>query len=98
MPSKERIARELQKKDYLIGKTMRWRRFTRLDPEEREPCVFCWEAIRASDPDRNEGFLESESGDWVCFSCLEAFIAAFEWEVEWPEEPLTYDEAGIPIF
>ena len=97
MPSAKRIALELQNKDYLVGKALRWERF---HPSSRDHvlCVFCWEPICSSDPSRNEGFVEPESANWICFPCLEAFLDAFKWKIEWPDEPLTLDASGDPIF
>lgn len=97
MPSAKRIARELRDKDYLIGKTVYWKRLAPSERKEHELCVFCWEPLSAAHPFRNEGFQEEESKDWICFPCLESFIAAFDWQVIWPVMPLTLDASGVPI-
>ena len=97
MPSAKRIALELKHKDYLIGKTLQWKRIAP-DSKKRELCVFCWEPLRASDSSRNEGFVQPEYDDWVCFPCLNAFLDVFNWQIEWPEEPLQLDDAGFPTF
>lgn len=97
MPSAKRIARELHDKDYLVGKTLKWKPFSS-SSTDRELCVFCWEPFHPVNPPRNEGFFEPESGDWICFPCLEAFISTFDWKIEWPIDPLKTDINGFPIF
>ena len=98
MPSARRIERELQDKDYLVGKTVRWKRIHRYGDGDGVLCVFCWKELRSSLEERNEGFQEEESGDWICFPCMEAFLDAFDWQIKWPIEPQETGPGGVPIF
>ena len=98
MPSERRIEQELQNKDYLVGKIVRWKRILSYGDGDGELCVFCWKVLRASLEGRNEGFHEEESGDWICFPCLEAFLNAFDWQIKWPIESQEIGPNGVPIF
>lgn len=98
MPSAKRIEEELYNKDYLVGKTIRWKRIPPHGDGDGELCIFCWKELRASDENRNEGFQEEECGEWICFPCMEEFLDAFGWQPKWPIEPLELDPNGIPIF
>ncbi|MCH5184106.1 MAG: hypothetical protein J1E00_08020 [Oscillospiraceae bacterium] len=98
MPSEERIEQELENKDYLIRKTVRWKRIHPHGEGDGELCVFCWKDLRASLEGRDEGFHEEESGDWICFPCLEAFLDAFDWKIIWPIGMYQTGPDEIPVF
>ena len=87
MPSARRIQQELAYKDYMVGKTVRWKRIFPNDEGDGELCVFCWKDLGASIEGREEGFREEESGEWICFPCLEAFLDTFDWQIIWPIDP-----------
>ena len=98
MPSAERIETELQNKEYLIGKTLRWKRILPRSDGDGELCVFCWKQFSAAREGRNEGFLEEEYGDLICSSCMEAFLDSFAWQIKWPIEPQEIGPNGFPIY
>lgn len=98
MPSAKRIETELENKEYLVGKTVRWKRIFPHGDGDGELCVFCWKELCALHESRNEGFHEEESDSWICFPCMEAFLDAFDWQIRWPIEPHELDPNGIPIF
>ena len=98
MPSEKRIRRELENKAYLIGETVRWKHIPPRGDGDGELCVFCWKELRASLEGRNEGFRAEESGDWICFPCLEAFLDAFDWQIIWPMAPQETGPNGVPIY
>lgn len=98
MPSAKRIELELYRKEYLIGKTIRWQRIPPHGDGDGELCVFCWKQFSASHEIRNEGFLEGESGDWICFPCMEAFLDSFGWQIKWPIEIPEIGPNGVPIY
>ena len=98
MPSSERIEQELNNKEYMIGKTLRWQKILPKGDGDGELCVFCWKQFSSSRENRNEGFLYEEYGEWICFPCMEAFLDVFEWQIKWPIEARELGPNGVPIF
>lgn len=99
-----RVERQLQMKQYLIGKTICHQRFQPAHAVERTFCVFCRAFFGSYSLDLKIGYYEQESDSWICEPCAEEYQEPFQWTVadskELRRESAAFSEvhSGLALF
>lgn len=83
MPTADDDWRLTTQEEYLLGRTLAWRRWSAPKPAwDHDHCEFCWAKFGAvvEDDVLTEGWTTAEDGyHWVCAACFEDFRERFGW-------------------